>query len=66
MKLQDIKKVALFGAGTMGPGLAQVFAMAGYQVAMYSRKTETLDQAMSVIRTNLGTFEERGLLTSAA
>jgi 3-hydroxyacyl-CoA dehydrogenase len=30
MKVQDVKKIALFGAGTMGPGLAQVFAQAGY------------------------------------
>ncbi|GHU08201.1 3-hydroxyacyl-CoA dehydrogenase [Betaproteobacteria bacterium] len=63
MKLQDVKKIALFGAGTMGPGIAQVFAVAGYEVAMYSRKKETLDSALSVIRANLQTFVERGLLS---
>ncbi|MDR3299840.1 MAG: 3-hydroxyacyl-CoA dehydrogenase family protein [Candidatus Accumulibacter sp.] len=62
MKLQDIKKIALFGAGTMGPGIAQVFALAGYEVAMYSRKKETLDSALSVVRANLGTFVGHGLL----
>ena len=29
MKVKDVKKVAVFGAGTMGPGLALVFAMCG-------------------------------------
>ena len=48
MKVADVKKVAIFGAGTMGPGLAQVFATAGYDVTMYSRKAETLEKGMSV------------------
>ena len=63
MKLQDVRKIALFGAGTMGPGIAQVFAVGGYEVAMYSRKKETLDSALSVIRANTRTFVERGLLS---
>jgi 3-hydroxyacyl-CoA dehydrogenase len=62
MKLQEVRKIALFGAGTMGPGIAQVFALAGYEVAMYSRKKETLDSALSVVRANLRTFIEHGLL----
>ena len=64
MGLPDVKKVAIFGAGTMGPGLAQVFATAGYQVALYSRTAATLDKAMSVISCNLGTFVERGIVES--
>jgi 3-hydroxybutyryl-CoA dehydrogenase len=66
VKVQDVKKVAIFGAGTMGPGLAQVFATAGYDVTMYSRKTETLDKAMRVAKANLTTFVENGLLTEDA
>lgn len=50
----------------MGPGLAQVFATAGYRVALYSRKAETLEKAMSVMRANLGTFVEHGLLAEDA
>lgn len=65
MELKDVKKIALFGAGTMGPGIAQVFAVAGYEVAMYSRKKETLDSGMSVVRANMATFIDRGLLTQA-
>ena len=48
----------------MGPGLAQVFATAGYEVALYSRTAATLDKAMSVISANLATFVERGLIES--
>jgi 3-hydroxybutyryl-CoA dehydrogenase len=58
----DVKEVAIFGAGTMGPGLAQVFATAGYDVAMYSRKAETLEKAMRVANANIATFVDNGLL----
>jgi len=66
VKIEDVKKVAIFGAGTMGPGLAQVFATAGYDVTMYSRKAETLEKGMSVAKANLATFVECGLLTEDA
>jgi len=66
LKLEDVKKIAVLGAGTMGPGLAQVFAAGGYRVVMYSRKAETLDKAQSVLRSNLDTFVEHGMLTEAA
>jgi 3-hydroxybutyryl-CoA dehydrogenase len=63
MKPEEVGKVALFGAGTMGPGIAQVFAVAGYEVAMYSRREETLELALSVLRANTRTFVEHGLLS---
>jgi len=62
VQLADIRKVAVFGAGTMGPGLAQVFATAGYEVALYSRSAKTLDEAMSVVAANLATFVDRGMV----
>ncbi|MBN2404264.1 MAG: 3-hydroxyacyl-CoA dehydrogenase family protein [Coriobacteriia bacterium] len=65
MNADDIRKIAVFGAGTMGPGLAQVFATAGYDVTLYSRKAETLEKAMSVANANLSTFVEHGLLSQS-
>jgi 3-hydroxybutyryl-CoA dehydrogenase len=59
-----VKKVGIFGAGTMGPGLAQVFATAGYDVALWSRNTATLDKALSVVSANLATFVDRGLVAA--
>lgn len=66
MKVEDVKKVAVFGAGTMGPGLALVFAIGGYEVSLYSRKTETLDKAVTVARESLATLVAHGTITLAA
>lgn len=62
VQVDDIRKVAVFGAGTMGPGLAQVFATAGYEVALHSRTADTLNKAMSVLAANLATFVDRGMV----
>ncbi|MBU1154812.1 MAG: 3-hydroxyacyl-CoA dehydrogenase family protein, partial [Proteobacteria bacterium] len=35
MDIKDVKKIAVIGMGTMGPGIAQVMAHAGYEVAGY-------------------------------
>ena len=35
--INDIKKIAVLGAGTMGPGIAQTFAIGGYDVTMWTR-----------------------------
>ena len=65
MQLKGIKKVAVFGAGTMGPGLALVFALAGYEVSLYSRKAETLDKAVMMARESLATLVDHGSITLA-
>ena len=33
--MSDIKKVTVMGAGVMGPGIAQIMALAGARVTMY-------------------------------
>jgi 3-hydroxybutyryl-CoA dehydrogenase len=43
------EKVAVVGAGTMGAGIAGVFAARGYRVALYSRSEETLATARAVV-----------------
>ncbi len=63
MTLSDIKKVAVLGAGTMGPGIAQTYAMGGYEVSMYTRSEATLEKSKVMVRTNLDTFVEEELLT---
>ncbi len=65
MTLADIKKIAVLGAGTMGPGIAQTYAMGGYEVSMYTRSEATLEKAKVMVRTNLDTFIEEELLTEA-
>jgi len=60
--INDIKKITILGAGTMGPDIAQVFAMGGYNVTMWTRSESTKEKAKSRIYKNLQTFVEEELL----
>lgn len=60
--LNDIKKIAILGAGTMGPGIAQVYAMGGCEVTMWTRREETKQKAIASLKAQLVTFEGEGLL----
>lgn len=64
MELKDIKKIFVVGAGTMGSGLAQIYAQAGYQVTLYSRTQQTLDRAMTLVKSSLQTEVQAELLDS--
>ena len=57
------QKVAILGAGTMGPGIATIYALHGSQISMYSRTQKTLDQAKSVLESNLHLFAEENIIT---
>jgi 3-hydroxybutyryl-CoA dehydrogenase len=46
-------RIAVIGAGLMGHGIAQVFALAGHQVTIYDAAAATLESAKSRILTNL-------------
>jgi 3-hydroxybutyryl-CoA dehydrogenase len=61
MTLQDVKKIAIIGGGSMGHGCAMVFAAAGYPVGLYSRRAETLQKAVEGMRSDLTFLAERGL-----
>ncbi len=60
MTLDDIKKVVVIGAGTMGQGIAQVSAMAGYSVLLYDLNEEALQNAVKRIEGNLDKGIARG------
>ncbi|HEY5529140.1 MAG TPA: 3-hydroxyacyl-CoA dehydrogenase NAD-binding domain-containing protein [Thermoleophilia bacterium] len=59
--LQDVKKIAIIGGGSMGHGCAMVFAAAGYPVGLYSRRAETLQKAVEGMRSDLTFLAERGI-----
>jgi 3-hydroxyacyl-CoA dehydrogenase len=61
-KLDDIKKVAVLGTGTMGPGIAQSFATGGYEVCMYDRSAPAMEKARSILHSSLITFAEEGMI----
>ncbi|RJR36868.1 MAG: 3-hydroxyacyl-CoA dehydrogenase family protein [Desulfobacteraceae bacterium] len=65
MKPDEIQKVTVLGSGTMGPGMAQVFAQSRYPVTVWSKVPEEHEQGKRVIRTSLETFVRHGVLDRA-
>jgi 3-hydroxybutyryl-CoA dehydrogenase len=57
---QDIRTVAVLGAGTMGNGIAHVFARAGYAVILRDVDARLLDRATDAIATNLDREIKKG------
>jgi len=55
--------IAVIGAGTMGHGIAQVFALAGFQVSLTDSDAKILENAIPRIRANLETFLDHGLVS---
>lgn len=60
MKLTDIKRIAIVGAGTMGQGIAQICAMADLSVVLYDINADMLVTAEKLIIRNLDKGIERG------
>lgn len=58
------ERIAVVGAGTMGAGIAGVFAAAGYDVALYSRSTGTLERAREELDRRIGERAAGVLLTT--
>ena len=56
----DIRKVGVVGAGTMGNGIAQVFAASGYPVVMRDVGQAQVDRGMGAITKSLGKLVEKG------
>jgi 3-hydroxybutyryl-CoA dehydrogenase len=61
----DIKSVGVVGAGTMGNGIAQVFAQAGFAVQLVDVADPPLDRARRAIGKSLEKFVEKGRLAAA-
>ncbi len=53
MKADEIKRIAMVGAGLMGHSMAQQFALAGFEVVLHARHDETLHKARREIEANL-------------
>jgi 3-hydroxybutyryl-CoA dehydrogenase len=62
--MPDISRVGVVGAGTMGNGIAQVFAQAGYEVRLIDAVQSALDRARSTIEKSLAKFVEKGRITA--
>lgn len=64
MVLESIKNIAVIGAGTMGQGIAQICALAGYPVMLYDIQAELTKTALASIRKNLDTAAEKGKISA--
>jgi 3-hydroxyacyl-CoA dehydrogenase len=56
----EIKKIAVIGAGTMGHGIAELAAIAGYKVSIVDISDEILQNALNKIQWSLGKLYEKG------
>jgi 3-hydroxybutyryl-CoA dehydrogenase len=65
LAIDAIKTVAVLGAGTMGNGIAHVFARAGYRVILRDVEQRFLEQGIETIGKNLGREIKKGTLAEA-
>ncbi len=65
MKLEDIKTIGIVGAGTMGQGIAQICAQAGYKTILFDINAQVLEKAEKTTLDNLNKGIARGKLTEA-
>lgn len=62
----SIKTIAVIGAGTMGSGIAQVCAQAGFATLLYDLQPQMLEKAKKGIGNSLSKAVEKGLITAEA
>lgn len=59
----DKKKIAVIGGGTMGNGIAHVFAQNGYQVTLIDISEDVLNKAVATIEKNLSRQLKKEIIT---
>jgi 3-hydroxybutyryl-CoA dehydrogenase len=65
MSADTIKTVGVLGAGTMGNGIAHVFARSGYEVILHDVEQRFLDRALGTIGRNLDREVKKGKISEA-
>jgi 3-hydroxybutyryl-CoA dehydrogenase len=60
-----MKNISVIGSGTMGNGIAHVFAQFGFEVSLVDIKSEYLEKAMVTISKNLDRQVSKGTLTES-
>ena len=59
----EIKNIAVIGSGTMGNGIAHIFAQYDFNVFLIDISDEILNKAISIISTNLDRMIKKGTIT---
>ena len=63
MGSEHLKNIAVVGAGTMGNGIAHVFAQYGFSVVLHDVKQEFVDRGLNAIKSNLDRQIKKGTVT---
>jgi 3-hydroxybutyryl-CoA dehydrogenase len=63
MKVENVKKICVMGAGLMGNGIAQVCAQAGYEVTMRDIEDHFVEKGFSMIKKNLSRGVKKGKMS---
>jgi 3-hydroxybutyryl-CoA dehydrogenase len=63
--IMEVKKIAVIGAGTMGNGIAQVFAHRGYPVVMVDIKDSFVERGIAAIEKSLARLVKKETITEA-
>jgi len=63
LKVENIRKIAVIGAGVMGRGIAQVVAQSGFEVYLCDIKDEILQSAMATIKKFVNRAVDKGKLS---
>ncbi len=58
-----MRDITVIGAGTMGSGIAQIFALQGFNVKLFSRTHATLDKAIHSISKSMDRLGKNGTVT---
>lgn len=66
MKPEDVKKIAMIGAGDMGHGIAACCLLGGYSVVLRDIEQKYVDKGMAGIKASFDKFKEKGKLTPEA
>ena len=66
MKTEDVKKIAMIGAGDMGHGIAACFLQAGYTVVLRDIEQKFVDKGVAGIKASFDKFKAKGKMTAEA
>jgi len=66
MKAEDVKKIAMIGAGDMGHGIAACFLQAGYTVVLRDVEQKFVDKGVAGIKASFDKFKTKGKMTAEA
>ena len=63
--MNDVNNIGIIGSGTMGNGIAHVFALSGYKVMLVDINESILNQSINIISTNMERQMSKDIITQS-